>query len=314
MEIDLFSILAALAGGFFGAAIGSLHAFVFTGVLVIVGFVAQIAVPDAPIISSLAFGPAFGPHIAFAGGVAATAYAARRGYMENGKDIVLPLAALAKPDVLAVGAVFGLFGYFVQKLIAIIPGFGAITDSVALTVVISAILARVLFGRTKVFARNSSGKSGFDSFEPNDAGSWIRAQESFGINTALGVGAGLFASFISITLLQAFPEAANASTFVFGISALSLILLSAGQPVPVTHHITLPASIAAATFYPLVGENAALAIIIGAAAGVLGAWFGELFARLWQSHGDTHIDPPAAAIWPATTIVLGLGAVLGAAG
>jgi hypothetical protein len=30
-----------------------------------------------------------------------------------------------------------------------------------------------------------------------------------------------------------------------------------------------------------------------------------------HDHGNTHIDPPAAAIWPMTTIILGLGALLG---
>ena len=45
---------------------------------------------------------------------------------------------------------------------------------------------------------------------------------------------------------------------------------------------------------------------------MLSAWCGELFARLWHDHGNTHIDPPAAAIWPMTTVVLTLGALVGA--
>ena len=40
------------------------------------------------------------------------------------------------------------------------------------------------------------------------------------------------------------------------------------------------------------------------------AWFAEAGARLFHDHGNTHIDPPATAIWPATTVVLGLAALL----
>ena len=43
---------------------------------------------------------------------------------------------------------------------------------------------------------------------------------------------------------------------------------------------------------------------------MLSAWCAELFARLWHDHGNTHIDPPAAAIWPMTTVVLTLLAAL----
>nr|WP_300652388.1 hypothetical protein [uncultured Anaerobutyricum sp.] len=43
-----------------------------------------------------AFGSFFGPHIAFAGGVAAAAYAKKKGVSENGADIVSALAGLAK--------------------------------------------------------------------------------------------------------------------------------------------------------------------------------------------------------------------------
>jgi hypothetical protein len=37
-------------------------------------------------------------------------------------------------------------------------------------------------------------------------------------------------------------------------------------------------------------------LAVGIVFGVVGAFAGELFARLFLIHGDTHIDPPAAAI------------------
>lgn len=309
MDIDLFSILAAAAGGFFGAAIGALQAFIFTGVMVLVGLIALIADPSSPILGSIAFGPAFGPHISFAGGVAAAAYAARKHDL-LGKDIVTPLAKFAQPDVLLVGAVFGVFGYFFQKLVAIIPWFGTHTDAVAVTVLVSALIARLVFGRTGVFARNSSGASGWAAYSPSDEGRWIEGQERFVPNTFLGVFVGALGAFVAISIAQGVPSiAGSAATFMFAVSAVSLIFLTIGIPVPVTHHITLPAGVAAVTFLPIVGGQSWAAMLIGIVAGLLGAWIAEVFARLWLSHGDTHIDPPAAAIWPVTTLVLGVAAL-----
>ena len=57
-------------------------------------------------LSFVAFGPLFGPHIAFAGGVAAVAYAARTDKEVGGKDIGVPLIearALALSDYLCEG-------------------------------------------------------------------------------------------------------------------------------------------------------------------------------------------------------------------
>ncbi len=309
MEFSFVAALAAAAGGFFGAAIGALQSFVFTGFLVLVGVVALIADPASTILGSIAFGPAFGPHIAFAGGVAAAAYAARKSELV-GKDIVTPLAKLARPDVVLVGAVFGVFGYVVQKLIAQIPWFGAHTDSIALTVIVSAIVVRVVFGRTRLFVHNGTGASGWAAYSPSDNGRWIEGQERFVPNTVLGIFVGLLSAFVAVTLVQSMPQLGGAApTFMFGISAVSLLLLSLGLSVPVTHHITLPAGIAAVTFLPLVGGEAWVAMLIGAAGGLLGAWLAEIFSRLWLAHGDTHVDPPAAAIWPATTVILGAAAL-----
>lgn len=310
MDIDLISILGAAAGGFFGAAIGGLHAFIFTGFMVLAGFAILAATGDASFIGDLAFGPVFGPHIAFAGGVAAVAYA-RRVHGANARDIALPLASLAKPDVLLVGAGFGVLGYLIQKVVAIIPWFGANTDSVAFTVVISALIARLAFGKSGLFPRNSSGKSGWAAYEPSETGRWVEHQERFAPLTVLGIFAGLLAAFASVTLLQAYPDVAgNAQVLMFGVSAVSLAFASGGHPMPVTHHITLPAGLAAVTFLPAVGDQAWIAVLIGAVAGLIGAYLGELFARVSLSHGDTHIDPPAFAIWPATTLILGLGSVI----
>ncbi len=45
-------------------------------------------------------------------------------------------------------------------------------------------------------------------------------------------------------------------------------------------------------------------MIAGAVAGIAGALLGEIFSRLFLIHGDTHVDPPAFAIFTMTTIVV----------
>ena len=109
----------------------------------------------------------------------------------------------------------------------------------------------------------------------------------------------------------------------FGISAATLVFLTAGvENVPVTHHVTLPASTAALAVTlepdavadaPVPYNDAALlagpdsltvALIVGLAVGIACALFAECFQRLFYAHGDTHVDPPAAAIVFGTFLVV----------
>jgi hypothetical protein len=312
MTFDVLTLLLAAGGGFFAAAIGALHAFIFTGFMGVAGLGIAAAGAGTNFLTFVAFGPVFGPHIAFAGGVAAAGYAALRDKDVGGKDIALPLVSIERPDVLAVGAAFGMFGYVVQFGISKIPWFGTHTDSIALTVIISAFVVRLAFGRSSIFGHLPEG-AGWGRFAPRDGAAWVRWHEKFVPNTVLGIFAGLLAAGVSLKLAEYFPEIASvANLLFFSLSAMSLLFLSLGLSFPVTHHITIIAGLGALTFLPIVGGNLIAATLIGAVFGMLSAWCGELFARLWHDHGNTHIDPPAAAIWPMTTVVLTLGALLGA--
>jgi hypothetical protein len=158
--LDPALLLAAFAGGLFGAAIGGLPAFIFTGFAVLLGVAAglggskfnMLAAPDEP--QGIAFGVVFGLHISLAGGAAAAAFAARRGDIEDGKDIATPLAGLGTPWPLLVGGLFGVGGLVVQQLLVGLLGTVTAvtaTDTIAVTVVISAIVARLTFGKTGLF-------------------------------------------------------------------------------------------------------------------------------------------------------------------
>lgn len=330
--IFLLGLLASLAGGFVGAAIGGNFAFVLTGFNVLVAWGLFAGVGTTIGFDYLAFGPFAGPYVMFAGGVAAAAYAWKKGYLESAKDINSPLAGLGKLDVLLVGALFGMFGYLFQIGVSYIPWFGKHTDSVALTVVVSALIARVLFGSKTGSGsilnpekyNNASGFMG--KIAPTPESQWLPWQEKFGYLVGLGGFFGAFAAGASIMLGHYIPGAAGlANSFPFAISAIIILFLIMGFNMPVQHHITNIGGLAGVMFLPVIaGANfdwngtwgsgdwtkAAIAILVGALFGILSGWLCEFFARVWYDRGTTHVDPPASAIWIMNTVVVGLAALL----
>ncbi|MGB3683032.1 MAG: hypothetical protein WA990_11165 [Rubrobacteraceae bacterium] len=312
MDLGITMLLAAFAGGLFGAAIGGLPAFIFTGFVVLAGAAAAASGSDFDFINDIAFGPVFGPHISFAGGAAAAAFAARRGELEDGKDIAAPMTGVNDPLALVVGGLFGVGGLIVNQLIALVTplgqsGFfyGTYTDTVALTVFISGIVARVMFGRTGIFGSLDPEARARGRFVPEGEAVWLDYQQGFLQSVVLGLGTGLLSAYIVVAFSNAGSEAiAAAAVLGWGISAASLILLQIGFSCPVTHHMTLPAGVAATAILLAFGGSPAIAMIAGAVAGIGGALLGELFSRLFLIHGDTHVDPPAAAIAAMGTIII----------
>lgn len=311
MHIDVLDILGALAGGALGATFGALIAFVFTGFAVLFGIAALLGSGDPTFLNEFAWGPFFGPHISFAAGVGAAAYAYRRGWLASGRDIGTPLISLEKPSVIVVGAAFGLLGYLVQQLVTLIPWFGSHTDSIAITVVLSALVARLAFGRSGIIGAHSEGTGGWRRFSPTAEHVWIAYQQTPLIAITLGVFLGGLSAWASTTLLVAYPGANGVIFLGFGVSAASLLFLQLGSFVPVTHHITIVSGVTVSAFAgTLAGAPAAL-VLLGALAGGVAGLLGEAFSRLWLIRGDTHIDPPASTIWPLTTMIWVIAAVAG---
>ncbi len=99
---------------------------------------------SASITGSLGFGPVFGPHISFAAGAAASAYASKKGYMDTdfpyheAKNIGYALGT--RPDVLAVGGLFGILGYWITTLSSIME---LPWDPIAVAVVLSAVTCSI---------------------------------------------------------------------------------------------------------------------------------------------------------------------------
>ena len=287
----IYMLFAAFAGGAFGAAIGALPAFVFTGFMVIAGE----ASGTGAVTGDLGFGYFFGPHISFAGGAAAAAYAAKQNYLDDGKNIAAALGT--DIDVLAVGGLFGIFGAIFQLFMA---GFGLPLDTIALTVVASALLHRVVFGYSLI----GSPAGGF--LDVGDTNAWLPHQYKWSGVAGIGLITGLLGGFTAL---------ATGSPFMaFGISAASLLFLNLGvEKIPVTHHMTLPAATIAIAVTAtgdgvtasaaLAGTSEVVGLVMGGLFGVICALFGELFERVFYAHGDTHVDPPAAAIVFGTILI-----------
>ena len=329
----MYLLIAAFAGGAFGAAIGALPAFVFTGLMVIAGEAGGLN----GVTGSLAFGAFFGPHVSFAGGAAAHAYAAKQGYMETGFDYHeaknITAALGLKIDVLMVGGLFGILGVLIRQVSF---NFGLPWDPIAMGVVLSALFHRLFLGYSLIGEVHGSGLMDMTPFEreekkPDDTGTipdmlknatdrfaaepWLPHQYKWSNVAFLGLIAGLLGAYAAIETGSPF--------LAFGISAASLFVLNLGvEKFPVTHHITLPASTIALAVAAsgsdveaaaITGASDVTALIFGAIFGLICALFGEAFQRVFYAHGDTHWDPPAAAIVFGTILIalLYFGGVVG---
>ncbi|MFC7096522.1 hypothetical protein [Halobaculum marinum] len=330
MEWEAFILLfiTALAGGAFGAAIGALPAFIFTGFVVFLGEglaylqreVAAVPAIDATLGTNvtgvIGFGAITGPHIAFAGGVAASAYAGMK-YPEMkpdgwdyhfGKNILYAFGT--QPDILAVGAVFGVLGMLINQVAAAV---GTPTDTIALSVVLTALIARLTFGYPLVGRPAGGGfldMSPFEREEPAaaaDGGTadglypnrlatepWLPHQYKWAGVATIGLVGGILGGYIWIQ---------TGSIFLgYAISAMSLLFLQLGvEKIPVTHHITLIGAVGAVVVDPMAGS--VVALLAAGVFGVVSGLLGEVTQRILYAHSGTHVDPPAMAIALAMLVV-----------
>ena len=285
---DLEMLILSFAGGMFGAAVGGLPSFVLCGVMATIGLGIFWATGQDTFLNVTAWGPLFGPHIAFAGGVGAAAYAAKVGKLKSsGKDIISSLMGLNSPDVLLVGGIFGALGYAVFAAINLLGNIGGFpwTNAPSLSIVITAIVARLVFGKTGVFGKVRAGDN---RWLPSDVAGWLPWQSKPAQILLISVGWGLPIAFFIRTMPELF-------TAGFAIAAVALVFLGTGSKFPVFHHIGISAGMATLA----TGGN----IWWGLTFGIFAGFLGELFAVLFLYHGDTHIDPPATAVAVNWTLI-----------
>jgi len=328
-------LLAAFAGGALGAALGAIPTLSLAGLFVVLGEVTpgetvgeasagtgavnatlqgSGATGGDPLTTLVGLGPALGPHVAFAGGAAATAYAARKGYLDTdfpyheAKHVTVPLGS--RPDVLVVGGVFGVVGYWLTQLSLqlAIPW-----EPVAASVVLSGLLHRLALGYPLVGHLSTS----LLDMTPYEAGERRMAADGSATEPAsgrlvvepwqpdhyrwpsvglLGVVVGLFSGFLAVVT--------GSPYLAFGLALATLAFVAAGlDGVPVTHHVALPAGIAALAL-PSVGP--AVTLVVAAVFGLLGGVVGELAQRLLYAHADTHLAPSFVSILVTSVVIAAL--------
>lgn len=276
--MDILTILAGFAGGAFGAAFGSIPAFILTGVFALIGSILTLSGVTDYIVGNVAFGPFFGPHVSFAAGAAAAAYAANKAKkLDSAQNVLAALFGINDIKTLLVGGLYGVLGIVTFTLITKQSVF--VTDYPAFCVCVVLFLNRIIMGKTSIIGTLKEGEKR-DIF-PRDE---ILLNSVNGLLFALGVaviGQKLIEAGVSQDAMAIYP------VFAFGISALSLIFLQMGYSIPIIHHVTYPA----ATVFILT-QN----IFLAAITGFINAILWVIAGRIFNAHCDTYIDPPAITI------------------
>ena len=344
MTIDPFWLIAAFGGGTFGAAIGGQTAFIMTGFLYLAGLAGYLGGVDvAPFMNAVVFGPVMGPHIAFLGGAIAVAYAAKKNYLpagKNGRDVVTPLTTFGDHiDIYIVGGIGGMVGYLVNQVFALIPPLlvadplnhydreilGS-TDTIAMTIVVVSIVVRYMYGTTGMFSTKQGPLMWVGDNKEFGDKHWVGYQEKWSHTSILGVTTGILSGFATLTIVLYSYESSggaivqHAANIGWAISAISLIFNTLGLKTPVTHHMTLIGSVAALKFAPyFAGQNPTewtstgliVPLLLAGVFGWISAVLCEALSRATNANGDTHIDPPAFAIFPLTTLIFFISSMMG---
>lgn len=284
--MNIYALIAAFGGGALGALLGSIPAFILTGILAVVGGILGLAGIAEPTIGNITFGSFLGPHIAFAGGVAAAAFAGnKRKTLGNANDVITPLYSINDYTVILVGGLFGVIGFLCHYVYGTVLNFK--TDLPAISVFTVLMISRLAFGKTGPVGKYiGTGKR-----------DWLPDTKTLVNHIVLGAAVGLVVSGVAVSMINSGVSAEVMSMYAivcFGISATSLIFLQTGFGVPVTHHITLPA--AAATV--MTGN-----IFVGVCVAIVCAIAWLIAGKVINSHCDTYIDPPATVIFIAMFII-----------
>lgn len=294
--MSIINLIAAFGGGAFAASIGALPAFIMTGVFAVVGAAVSMAgAADAGniLVNYFAFGSFFGPHIAFAGGVAAAAYAKKKGISDNGADIATSCAGHNAPDVLIVGGIFGVIGFLFKEFVVMNLFAGTIsprlvTDAPGITVFLSAILVRLVFGGKLRTGDKTISQGG-----------------ALGNTIVIGICYSLLVAGVYFAGLEVVPIETFAGSYhvlIFGMAAIGLVFAEIGQPFFGCHHIVIIAAETAVQCYNNTG-NAWMAVIMAIVFGTISAIICDVETNLINSGSDSHIDGPACAIFIMTFVV-----------
>ena len=289
----LFNILAAFGAGALAASIGAVNAFIMTGILAVVAGVGTCLGVDGGFTAAIAFGTVLGPHMSFAAGAAATAYAKKKGYIDNGCALGQGLTFLNKADVLVVGGIFGVIAYLIADFVVakifggLIP-FG--TDNPGMTVVISGIIARLAFTDNGVKSANPT---------------FLAKGEALTALLVRATALSLMAGGTGVALNAAGYSLGGYNLILFGLAAVSLLFPGMGS----WHHIGIISAYAT-----MIGVGAGLAgfgvVILAVVAGVAAALLCNMENCLINTGVDSHIDGEGFSICLMTIVLNVVASIL----
>ncbi|MBQ8053402.1 MAG: acetyl-CoA acyltransferase [Lachnospiraceae bacterium] len=301
----LIIAVSAFASGVIGTALGAVAAVILTALVAIIGIAANILGADYNLVSEIAFGMFLGPHISFGPACCAVAYAYKKGYIEDSRDIFTPLIMLNKPDVIFVGGVIGIAGWYINTFAAQI--LGGKVDTVALTVALIMIISKKVFCGS-VLGKLSAGEKRFAL----DAKCWLPWQTcATGYHMLLvGGSVGVLAGYLVLSMCRAAesfnnPALAEMSTIpIWALAIFSFLYMSTGRNIPVFHHVGLSGAYAAKAAYDLGAGD--LAILWGLAFGLFSVYIGDWAGKLLDVHSEGYVDPPTVAVLVTSVITMSM--------
>lgn len=266
--MTFYMISIAFCCGVIGALTGAFQECLLAGIVMVF----MTAFPKVALIGDLvSYG--FIPFVAFSGAVAATAYASKiRKHNFGGAAILTSLCKTADLSVLLVSGIFAVIGLAMATAIG---QLGLPIDNGAISVIISALVVRVIFGDRKFLNPNLKSMDRYTT-KKTEWFFWL------GLGLVIGCSAGFIIDKTGNYFLP------------FYLSLASLLFWFLENDFPPSHHITCTAG------YAMMATNSILAAAIwGAIACALSTFIGDAI----NTDSSTHIDPPATTIGILSVII-----------
>ena len=294
----LVTIFTAFISGVLATAMGALCSVILTALVSIVGVFSIMAGCEYNIIGNICFGMFLGPQVAFGPALCAMNYAWKKGYIQDSKGLAFPLGSLQKTDVLVVGGICAVAGWYINTTLGtFLPG---LFDCVAATIVILNIVTKIMFGNQGLMGKVPEGDKRFGL---NSKNKWL-PHMTYGHGSMFwlfGGSVGFIAAWLLYQMCRFSEQVGNPMiagiSFVplWAIAVVFLIFMCCGLPCPVFHHVGLVGAYGAQMAYNA-GCSEISVYLWGFAFGIFAHYAGDLLADLFFVYGEGYVDPPSLSM------------------
>jgi len=289
----MITYVIAFFGGMFGTMIGGGPAFVVCGLIGIAGLAAGAA-GNTYFAFTVALGPLLIPCVAYISGLVALQYANKRGYIDNNKDVGVPLMSLKKPDVLIVGGIVGVLCMLMKTGFDTI-GLAAMCDTGGLVVLVMSIIAKFIF-----FPKNLLGKVPADvkklkggRFSPKAAAGLPNCETGF-MRLVIGLGVGGSSAALSYLFVNSGNKTLASMAVVAGFLFYTG-MMSVGIPP------YFGAALVAGYAFVFSGNS----FLWGIVGGVITIFISDALVRCFNLYSDGNIECVAGGlVFPSIIVIL----------